>query len=212
MKERNERYIQWHTSCITREDRERLNGHRSCILWLTGLSGSGKSTLAAAIENELHKQHCRTYILDGDNLRHGINRDLGFGPEDRSENIRRIGEIAKLLANAGMITIVAAISPYRQDRDKVRALCKPGDFIEVYVQCTVEECERRDPKGLYKKARSGEIMHFTGISAPYEPPVQPELVLMTDKLGKDECVNEVIHFLKNRKLLHSIKEVEERNE
>ncbi|MCK9861533.1 adenylyl-sulfate kinase [Paenibacillus sp. ATY16] len=200
MKERNERHIKWHTSLITREDRERLNGHRSCILWLTGLSGSGKSTLAAAIENELHKQHCRTYILDGDNLRHGINRDLGFGPEDRSENIRRIGEIAKLLADAGMITIVAAISPYRQDRDNVRAACEPGDFIEVYVQCTFEECERRDPKGLHKKARSGEIKHFTGLSAPYEPPLQAELVLKTDERSVAESVIETMAYIRNRLL------------
>ncbi|WP_127494667.1 adenylyl-sulfate kinase [Paenibacillus glycanilyticus] len=208
MKERNERHIKWHTSCITREDRERLNGHRSCILWLTGLSGSGKSTLAAAIENELHKQHCRTYILDGDNLRHGINRDLGFSPEDRSENIRRIGEIAKLLADAGMITIVAAISPYRQDRDKVRALCKPGDFIEVYVQCTVEECERRDPKGLYKKARSGEIMHFTGLSAPYEPPLRAELVLKTDERSVADSVIEAMAYIRSRLLAPSSLETE----
>jgi adenylylsulfate kinase len=201
MKEENEKHIAWHTSCITREDRERSNGHRSCILWLTGLSGSGKSTLAAAIEKELYRQHCRSYILDGDNLRHGINRDLGFDPEDRSENIRRIGEIAKLLADAGIITIVAAISPYRQDRDNVRAVCKPGDFVEVYVQCTVEECEKRDPKGLYRKARAGEISHFTGISAPYEPPVQPELVLKTNKQTVSESVNEVMAFIRLQQLI-----------
>ncbi|WP_336774372.1 adenylyl-sulfate kinase [Paenibacillus sp. MMO-58] len=200
MKEENEKHIAWHSSYITREDRERSNGHRSCILWLTGLSGSGKSTLAAAIEKELYRQQCRSYILDGDNLRHGINRDLGFDPEDRSENIRRIGELAKLLADAGMITIVAAISPYRQDRDNVRAVCKPGDFVEVYVQCTVEECERRDPKGLYKKVRSGEIKHFTGISAPYEPPLQAELVLRTDELTVSDSVIEVMSYIRSRQL------------
>ncbi|ACT03082.1 adenylyl-sulfate kinase [Paenibacillus sp. JDR-2] len=208
MKERNERHVAWHTSCVAREDREQMNGHQSCILWLTGLSGSGKSTVAAALEKELYKQHCRTYILDGDNLRHGINRDLGFDPEDRSENIRRIGEIAKLLADAGIITIVAAISPYRQDRDKVRATCKPGDFIEVYVHCTVEECERRDPKGFYKKARSGEIRHFTGLSAPYEPPLQAELVLKTDEHTVYDSVTQVMAYIRSRQLDRSSLEKE----
>ncbi|NIK69884.1 adenylyl-sulfate kinase [Paenibacillus sp. BK720] len=203
MKERNERHIEWHASGITREDREHLNGHQSCILWLTGLSGSGKSTVAAAIEKELFKQRSRAYILDGDNLRHGINGDLGFGPEERSENIRRIGEIAKLLADAGIITIVAAISPYRQDRDKVRASCTPGDFIEVYVQCTMRECERRDPKGLYKKTRTGEIKYFTGISAPYEPRLQAELVLKTDERTVADSVSEVIAFIQRRQLINS---------
>ncbi|MCM3630050.1 adenylyl-sulfate kinase [Paenibacillus glycanilyticus] len=202
----SENHIVKHDFGITREDRQLLNGHQSCILWLTGLSGSGKSTLAAAIEQELVNLNCRSYILDGDNLRYGLNRDLGFRPEDRSENIRRIGETAKLFVDAGIITIVAAISPYRQDRDKVRASIRPVDFIEVYVQCTVEECEKRDPKGLYKKARSGEIAHFTGVSAPYEAPLQPELVLETNKQTVSDSVNEIMAYIRRCGIIYSNKE------
>lgn len=172
----------------------------------TGLSGSGKSTVAAAVEHELYKLNCRSYLLDGDNLRNGINRDLGFLPEDRSENIRRIGEIAKLFADAGMITLVAAISPYRQDRDRLRASVQPGEFIEIYVNCSMEHCEKRDPKGLYKKARSGEITHFTGISAPYEPPLHPELVLETAKQTVSDSVHDVMSYIRHRGLIHPIKE------
>lgn len=162
----------------------------------------GQSTVAAAIEQELHKLRCRSYILDGDNLRHGLNSDLGFRPEDRSENIRRIGEVAKLFADAGIIAIVAAISPFRQDRDKIRTSCQSTDFIEVYVQCTVEECERRDPKGLYQKARAGEIEHFTGISAPYEPPLQPEIVLKTNEQTVAASVSEVLSYIRRRRIIH----------
>ncbi|GLX69570.1 adenylyl-sulfate kinase [Paenibacillus glycanilyticus] len=194
--------VEWHRSRLTREDRQLLNGHSSCILWLTGLSGSGKSTLAAALEQELFTERLRCYILDGDNLRFGINRDLGFRPEDRSENIRRIGEIARLFADAGIITIVAVIAPYREDRDKLRSSLASSGFVEIYVKCTLEECERRDPKGLYKKARSGEITHFTGISAPYEPPLHPELIVETDGETIDESVSRVMAYIRRRGLLH----------
>ncbi len=171
--------IHWHEGDIKREDRERLNKHRGVCIWFTGLSGSGKSTLAVEAQNILYEMGAHTYVLDGDNIRHGLNKDLGFSPEDREENIRRIGEVAKLFVDAGMIVMTAFISPYRKDRDKVRELLDDGQFIEVYVECDLEVCEQRDPKGLYKKARAGEIPEFTGISAPYEAPNNPELVINT---------------------------------
>lgn len=188
-------HIVWQTPRISRSARCGLNGHRSCVIWLTGYSGSGKSTLAFELERRLFELNCRSYVLDGDNIRHGLNRNLGFSAEDRKENIRRISEVAKLFADAGQIAITAFISPYREDRELARSLFEDGDFIEVYVKCPIDECERRDPKGLYKKARKGEIRDFTGISAPYEPPARPEITIETDHLTLDESVERVLHYL-----------------
>ncbi|WP_246066767.1 adenylyl-sulfate kinase [Paenibacillus koleovorans] len=187
--------IVWHPSTITRQDRNRLNGHRSGILWLTGLSGAGKSTLAYELEKQLHGRGCRTYVLDGDNVRHGLNRNLGFSPEDRSENIRRVAEVAKLFVDAGFIAIVALISPVRLDRQAARALFQEGEFLEVYVKCPIEECERRDPKGLYKKARAGELKGFTGIDAPYEPPLKPEIVVESSRHSPADGAAQLIELL-----------------
>ncbi len=183
---------------IAHEHRVQQNGHEAAILWFTGLSGAGKSTLAQAVEQALFKQGCHTYILDGDNIRFGLNRDLGFSPEDRTENIRRIGEVAKLMMDAGTICLTAFISPYIVDRKGARDITPEGKFIEVYTKCSLEECERRDPKGLYKKARSGEIPQFTGISAPYEAPENPELVVETDKNDLAACVQQVVDYLRER--------------
>jgi len=190
--------IVWHQPKITKEDRHRLNNHRSCVLWFTGLSASGKSTLATEVERELYRRGIRTYVLDGDNIRHGLNKDLGFSPEDRKENIRRIGEVAKLFVDSGLFALTAFISPYREDRDMVRAMLPEGEFIEIYVKCPLEVCESRDPKGLYKKARLGEIKEFTGVSAPYEEPLQPELVIETDRQTIEESVRQVVGYLKER--------------
>lgn len=187
--------IHWHEGRITRAARERLSGHRGVTLWFTGLSASGKSTLALALEEALYRRGCRAYVLDGDNVRHGLNRDLGFSPADRTENIRRIGEVAKLFTDFGSIVLTAFISPYRADRDGVRALMDEGDFVEVYVECDLATCERRDPKGLYKKAREGKIPEFTGISAPYEAPDSPELVVSTARYSVDECVTQLLTYL-----------------
>ncbi|HWV57214.1 MAG TPA: sulfate adenylyltransferase [Longimicrobiales bacterium] len=191
------REIHWHEGHVTRGERERAQGHRGATLWLTGLSGSGKSTLARALEVELFRRGYRVYVLDGDNIRHGLNRDLGFGPEARTENIRRIGEVAKLFTDFGAIVITAFISPYRADRDSVRALMGKGDFIEIFVDAPLETCEARDPKGLYKKARRGEIPEFTGISAPYEPPTSPELVVNTANHTLEESVAQVLAYLES---------------
>lgn len=191
--------IAWQPTKVSKEDRRRLNGHGSCVLWFTGLSGSGKSTLATEVEKRLFQSGVRTYVLDGDNIRHGLNRDLGFGKDDRKENIRRIGEVAKLFVDAGIVTLTAFISPYREDRDMVRGLFEPGEFIEIDVKCSLEECERRDPKGLYQKARRGEIKDFTGISAPYEEPVNPELVVETERETVEESVGKVLDFLSSFK-------------
>ena len=189
--------IHWHEGEITRADRERVHGHRGATLWFTGLSGSGKSTLARAVEEALFERGCQVYVLDGDNVRHGLNRDLGFSPDDRSENIRRIGEVAKLFTNFGALVLTAFISPYREDRDAVRDLMPEGDFIEVHVDCALDVCEERDPKGLYKKARRGEIPEFTGISAPYEAPESPELTVRTDRSSLEESVAEVVQHLES---------------
>lgn len=187
--------IVWHDSKVTKEDRQILKKHKSAAVWFTGLSGSGKSTLTVAVEKELHQLGVHTYRLDGDNIRFGLNKDLGFSPEDRAENIRRIGEVAKLMVDAGLITLTAFISPYQKDRDKAREIIGEAEFIEVYVKCSLETCENRDPKGLYKKARAGEIKEFTGIDAPYEEPVNPELIIDTEKLSLAESVQTVIHYL-----------------
>jgi adenylylsulfate kinase len=189
--------ITWHQGDIVRGDRERLSGHKAATLWFTGLSGSGKSTLAHAVENALFERGCRTYVLDGDNIRFGLNKNLGFSPEDREENIRRIGEVAKLFNEAGVITLTAFISPYKADRDKAREI--GGDsFIEVYVKCDLAVCEERDPKGLYKKARAGEIPEFTGISAPYEKPDKAELIIDTSSASLEDCAKEVLAYLDTR--------------
>jgi len=187
--------IVWHPGNVTRDDRKKITGHKGCTMWFTGLSGSGKSTIAVALEKALWDRGVRSYILDGDNVRHGLNSDLGFSPEDRTENIRRIGEVAKLFTDGGVVNLTAFISPYRADRDRVRGIMQPGDFIEVYVECPVEECERRDVKGLYKKARAGQIPEFTGISAPYEEPEKPELVLRTAELSEEQSVAACLRYL-----------------
>lgn len=192
--------ITWHHADVTRENREEKNGHKSCVLWFTGLSGSGKSTLAHAVENALYDRGCRTYVLDGDNIRHGLNKNLGFSPEDRTENIRRIGEVSKVFNDAGVIALTAFISPYRADRDEAREIS--GDsFIEVYAKCALDICEERDPKGLYKKARAGEIPEFTGVSAPYEEPEKAEIVVDTGENSLDDCVIAILDCLKERGII-----------
>jgi adenylylsulfate kinase len=178
-----------------------MNGHRSVILWFTGLSNSGKSTIAHAAEERLHRTGCRTFVFDGDNVRHGLCADLGFSREDRDENIRRVGEMAKLFIEAGVIALTAFISPFRAERNRVRSLVQEGDFLEVYCKCPLEVCEQRDVKGHYKKARAGEIKEFTGVSSPYEEPVHPDLVLTTDTMSIDECVEAVVGLLKQRNIV-----------
>ncbi len=190
------RHVIPHKGNITKRDRQRLKGHKSAILWFTGLSGSGKSTLAHALEEKLFEMGIHTYVLDGDNIRTGLNKDLGFSPEDREENIRRIGEVAKLFVDAGIITLTAFISPYRKDRNFVRNLVDEGEFIEIYVKCPLEVCEQRDVKGLYKKAREGIIKNFTGIDDPYEEPEKPEIIVETDRETVDESVNKILSFLR----------------
>lgn len=201
MAEQKATNVTWHDHSVTRDERYKLMGHKGCILWFTGLSACGKSTIANAVDRKLHDAGVHTFVLDGDNIRMGLNKNLGFSAEDRAENIRRIGEVAKLFSEAGIITATAFISPYRADRDKVRALMGPGGFIEVYVNASLETCEARDPKGLYKKARAGEIKSFTGISDPYEAPEKPELVLDSNNKGIDELSNEVIAYLKSSGIL-----------
>ncbi len=194
----------WHHASVTRERREKQNGHKSVLLWFTGLSGSGKSTLSHAVEEELYQRGCRTYVLDGDNVRHGLCNDLGFQEADRRENIRRVGETAKLFVEAGMVTLTAFISPFIQDRTRVRSMFPHGNFLEVYCDCPLEVCEQRDVKGLYQKARQGEIKNFTGINSPYEPPVKPELVVQTEKQTLQESVELVIRMLENRWIVHPL--------
>ena len=192
----------WHQATISREDREKQNGHASTILWFTGLSGSGKSTLAHAVEDELHRRGCRTTVLDGDNVRHGLCGDLGFSEEDRTENIRRIGQVARLFVDAGVIVLTAFISPFRVDRQRVRMMVeKEEDFIEVYCDCPLEICEQMDVKGLYQRARKGEISDFTGISSPYETPANADLTVATGERNVTECVAEVIAHLEQRGLI-----------
>ena len=201
MSEPKSRYITWSDTAVLHRDRITRNGHKGAILWFTGLPGAGKSTLSCQVEKELFTRGCHTYILDGDNVRHGLNRDLGFSPEDRVENIRRIGEVAKLMMDAGMISLTAFISPYRSDRRRCRDIVPAGSFIEIYCRCSLEECERRDPKGLYLKARAGLIPEFTGISTPYEEPENPEIIVETDKFSAQECVEQIMAFLEKRGIL-----------
>lgn len=186
--------VVWHKMNVSREDREELLKQKGAVLWFTGLSGSGKSTVASSLEKRLHDMGKLTYTLDGDNVRHGLNSDLGFSDEDRIENIRRIGEISKLFVDAGVITIATFVSPFREDRQKVRDLLEK-DFVEIYIDCPIEVCEKRDPKGIYKKARAGEIKHFTGIDSPYENPINPEIVVSTHLNTLDECVDKLIAYL-----------------
>ena len=195
------KHIYPHEGVVKREHRERLLGQRGVTLWFTGLSGAGKSTLAVAVEEALHKLGALTYILDGDNIRSGINNNLSFSPEDRKENIRRIAEIAKLFREAGVITLTAFISPYREDRQLARDLAGTDDFIEVFADASLDSCEERDPKGLYKKARAGQIPEFTGISAPYEAPENPELHIRTDQNSIEDCVEMVLSYLREKKLI-----------
>lgn len=191
----------WHHAVIKREHREHQSKHKSVVLWFTGLSGAGKSTLAHAVEEKLYQLGCRTYVLDGDNVRHGLCGDLGFSAHDRSENIRRIGEVAKLMVEAGTIVLTAFISPFRADRERVRGLMMHGDFLEIFCQCPIEVCEQRDVKGLYKKARAGEVKEFTGISSPYEEPLAPELAIDTGSLTLEQSVEAVFALLLERSVL-----------
>jgi len=190
--------IIWHQSEVNQAAREELLKQKGVVIWFTGLSGSGKSTIANQVANALHQLGKLTYVLDGDNIRHGLNKNLGFSPEDREENIRRIGEVAKLFADAGVITTTAFISPYRKDRDKAREILEDGRFIEVFVDCALEVCESRDPKGLYKKARAGEIKEFTGIDAPYEVPENAEIVINTNDLDLAASTQKVIDYLSDK--------------
>jgi adenylyl-sulfate kinase len=191
--------ISWTRFKVTPEDRARQNQHSGCVVWLTGLSAAGKSTIATELERELFSQGKHAFVLDGDNMRHGLCSDLGFSPEDRKENIRRIGEVAKLFAEAGFVCITAFISPYRSDRDLARRIAPEGKFIEVFLNVPVAVCEERDPKGLYARARAGQIKDFTGVSAPYEPPLNPELELHTDKMNLTECIAVLLEKLKQIK-------------
>jgi adenylylsulfate kinase len=197
----DKKHVVWHECLVKRCDRNALNDHKSGLIWFTGLSAAGKSTIAHAVEKELHDRGIKTYVLDGDNVRHGLNSNLGFSPEDRKENIRRIGEVARLMADAGVLTFAAFISPYREDRDAVRRLFRDDIFIEIYVKCSVEECERRDPKGQYKKARAGVIKNYTGISSPYEEPLSPELIIDTETTDIEESKKCVVKYLCDKKII-----------
>lgn len=197
--------IVWHRATVTRTCREKRNGHRGGIIWFTGLSGAGKSTLAHAVEATLHQAGCQTFVLDGDNMRHGLCGDLGFSPHDRHENIRRIGEVAKLFMEAGVIVLTAFISPYCADRARVRGMVAQGDFIEIYCDAPITICESRDVKGIYKKARAGQISQFTGIGSPYEAPETPELIVRTGAESLEICARRVIDELMRRGFVSSTK-------
>lgn len=198
MKSKN---IAWQQSSVNKAERNLRLGHKSVVLWLTGFSGAGKSTLAHAIERHLYERNCATIVLDGDNVRHGLCSDLGFSQQDREENIRRIGEMAKLFTEAGVIAVTAFISPYITDRERVRSILPAGEFIEVYCRCSLEICEGRDVKGLYKKARKGLIADFTGISSPYEPPINPEIIVDTGTDSLDKCVEQVLNYLQQHQII-----------
>ena len=198
MKEKN---LVYHHATVTRERRNQLNKHKSVVLWFTGLSGSGKSTMSHALEERLFNKGCRTFVLDGDNVRHGLNSDLDFSHKDRTENIRRIGEVSKLMMEAGFIIMSAFISPFREDRIAVRNLIPNGDFIEIYCKARLETCEARDIKGLYKRARAGEIKNYTGISSPYEVPENPELIIDTDKEEIKESVSRIVNYLQTQSII-----------
>lgn len=193
--------LTWHVGEVDKAARAAAHGHRGAVLWFTGLSGSGKSTIGHRVERMLIDRGAFAYVLDGDNVRHGLNSDLGFSAEDRTENIRRIGEVARLFADAGALVVSAFISPYRSDRDRIRGRLAEGEFVEVFVDTPLEVCEARDPKGLYKKARAGEIQNFTGLDAPYEPPEKPEVHLRTAELTVDEAATQVVRYLEAQGLL-----------
>lgn len=193
--------IVWHEQIVTREQKHNLKGHKSCVLWYTGLSGSGKSTIANAVEKKLFELGKHTYTLDGDNVRHGLNKGLTFSDEDRVENIRRISEVSKLFVDAGIIVSTAFISPFKEDRQQARDLLNTGEFIEVFIDTPIEVCEQRDPKGLYKKARAGEIKNFTGIDSTYEAPESPEIHVKTAEQSIEECVEQVVCYLKEANIL-----------
>jgi len=203
--------IIWHLHHVTKDERSKQKQQRPCILWFTGLSGSGKSTIASAVEQKLFELGHHTYLLDGDNVRHGLNKDLGFSDEDRVENIRRIGEMSKLMVDAGLIVITAFISPFKADRIMVRELVQGHEFIEIYMDTPIEECERRDPKGLYKKARKGEIKNFTGVDSSYEIPESPENTINTVTLSIEECADQVIDYLKENRIIKSFSSTLHRN-
>jgi adenylylsulfate kinase len=194
-------HVVWHESLVRRDDRNRINKHKSGVVWFTGLSASGKSTIAHHLEKDLFDRGIRCYVLDGDNVRHGINSNLGFSREDRRENLRRIAEVSKLFVDAGIVVLAAFISPYREDRTFVKEIIGPDHFFEVFVSCPVEVCENRDPKGLYKKARAGVIKNYTGVDAPYEEPDHPDITLNTEALSVDESVEQVLRFLDDRKFI-----------
>lgn len=198
MSENKNNHIIWHDGYVAREERLLKYGHKSGVVWFTGLSASGKSTIAHNLERVLFEKGIKTYSLDGDNIRHGLNSDLGFSPEDRKENLRRIAEVARLFVDAGVMVLAAFISPYKKDREFVRSRFNEGEFIEVYVRCPIEVCEQRDPKGQYKKARAGIIKGYTGVDAPYEEPENPELILDTSKLSVEESVKIIYQYLKDR--------------
>jgi adenylylsulfate kinase len=193
----------WQEISISKLERQQLNGHKSCVLWFTGFSGSGKSTISNALEERMNKIGIHTYLLDGDNIRHGLCKDLGFNKQDRVENIRRVGEVAKLFIDGGTIVLSAFISPYRSDRKKVREILEQDEFIEIYVKCPINVCEERDPKGLYKRARSGEITDFTGITSPYEEPLNPEITINSHTESVEESVDKIIDYLLNQKIIVS---------
>lgn len=193
--------LTWFNGYVSQEDREKLHGHRGAVIWFTGLSASGKSTIAHLVEKELHQRGCSTYVLDGDNVRHGLCSDLRFSTSDRVENVRRIGEMVKLFVDAGIIVLTAFISPYRKDRQKVRSLCADGKFLEVYVHCPPEVCATRDRKGIYAKAKAGIIKEFTGISAPYEVPTNPDLIIHSDKEGPSLAAGRVINRIQQNNLV-----------
>ena len=201
MSEPKSKNITWHHGLVERGEREKRNKNKGVILWYTGLSGSGKSTIANEVEKKIFDGGHHTYVLDGDNIRFGLNSNLGFSPEDRTENIRRIGEVAKLFVDAGIIVSTAFISPYREDRDRVRSIVEDGDMVEIFVECAIDICEQRDAKGLYKKARAGEIKEFTGISAPYEEPAHAELTIDSGKHSVEECAQMVIEYLRGNNYL-----------
>jgi len=196
--------IVWHDASVTKQDRNRLNNQQSGIIWFTGLSGSGKSSIACALDKHLHDLSAHTYILDGDNMRYGLNNDLGFSDEDRRENIRRIGEVSKLFVDAGVIVLSSFISPFIEDRGFVRKIVNKGEFIEIFVKCPLDICEQRDPKGLYMKARKGEIKYFTGIDSPYEEPTKPEITIDTSFTGIDDSVNIIIDYLYRHSYIENI--------
>ncbi|OAS83394.1 MULTISPECIES: adenylyl-sulfate kinase [Metabacillus] len=193
--------IVWHDSSVTKEERRKKNNYQSMCIWFTGLSGSGKSTLANALARHLFEANIQTYVLDGDNIRHGLNKDLGFTDEDRKENIRRIGEVSKLFVDSGQIVLTAFISPFREDRQQVRDILSDDEFFEVYVKCSLDECEVRDPKGLYKKARNNEIKHFTGIDSPYEEPENPAIIVDTETQTVEESVKQIVDYLVQKQLI-----------